>query len=101
MNKLILTIVATLLMTPAMAESEAEQLARTLCAGCHGPYGISTNDLWPNLAGQKAGYTAKQLRDYRDGNRNDPNMNALVQTFSDTQIEEMAAYYARQPASLD
>ena len=98
MNKLILTIIATLLMMPAMAESEAEQTARTLCAACHGPYGISTNELWPNLAGQKGPYMAKQLRDYRDGTRNDPNMNSLVQTLTDAQIDALAAHYARMPA---
>lgn len=98
MKKLILTTLATLLMTPAMAESEAEQTARTLCAGCHGPVGISTNDLWPNLAGQKGPYMAKQMRDYRDGNRSDPQMNSLSQTLTDAQIDELSAYYARQPA---
>jgi cytochrome c553 len=83
---------------PVWAESEAEQTAKTLCAGCHGPAGISTNPLWPNLAGQKDQYTANQLRAYRDGTRSDPNMGALSQNLTDAQIDALAAYYAKQPA---
>jgi cytochrome c553 len=79
------------------ADTEAEQMAKTLCAGCHGPTGISTNPLWPNLAGQHAAYTAKQLRDFRDGAREDPNMSGLSQTLTDRQIEALAAYYAELP----
>jgi cytochrome c553 len=80
---------------PVHANDEAEQTAKTLCAGCHGPAGISTNDLWPNLAGQKAGYTAQQLKAYRDATRVDVNMNGLVQNFTDEQIAALAAYYAK------
>lgn len=78
----------------AAADADAEQMAKNLCAGCHGPRGISSNDIWPNLAGQKAGYTAAQLRAYRDGTRSDPNMTALSQTLTDEMIENLAAYYA-------
>lgn len=101
MNKLLLVTTAILLMAvnfPALSETEAEQTARTVCAGCHGPNGISTNPLWPNLAGQKAEYTAKQLQAYRDGLRQDPNMTGMAQTLSDAQIEALAAYYAKLPA---
>lgn len=100
MNKLVLmgvVLVTLMLSFPALAESEAEQTAKNLCAGCHGPNGISTNPLWPNLAGQKDQYAAKQLRAYRDGSRVDPNMNGISQTLTDAQIDALAAYYAKQP----
>jgi cytochrome c553 len=86
------------LSAPAVAESEAEQTAKNLCAGCHGPVGVSTNPLWPNIAGQKDQYAAKQLRAFRDGTRQDPNMNGLSQTLTDAQIDALAAYYAKLPA---
>ena len=92
-----LTMMILLLTSPVSADTEAEQMAKTLCAGCHGPDGISTNPLWPNLAGQQIDYTAKQLRDYRDGVRKDPNMSGLSQTLTDRQIEALAAYYASLP----
>ena len=100
MNRLVLAAAVMLLMMlsmPAYSDIEAEQTAKTLCAGCHGPNGISTNPIWPNLAGQKDQYTAAQLRAYRDGARKDPNMNALSQTLTDVQIDALAAYYAKQP----
>lgn len=97
-KKFIFAVAASLAITLSSgmaADADAEQMAKTLCAGCHGPQGISTNELWPNLAGQKAGYTAQQLRAYRDGTRNDPNMNGLSSTLTDEQIENLADYYAR------
>ena len=30
-----------------------------LCAACHGPKGVSSNPLWPNLAGQQETYLAQ------------------------------------------
>lgn len=72
----------------------ATEKAKTLCAGCHGPTGISTNPLWPNLAGQKAEYLAKTMRDYQSGQRQDPNMTALAGTLSAEEISALAAYYA-------
>ena len=90
-------LLAMMLSMPAYADAESEQTAKTLCAGCHGPYGISTNPIWPNLAGQKAEYTAIQLRAYRDGTRSDPNMSGLTAPLSDAQIQALAEYYAKLP----
>lgn len=101
MNKLIVNAVmllSVMLCMPVLADVEAEQTAKNLCAGCHGPSGISTNPLWPNLAGQNDQYAAKQLRAFRDGTRTDPAMNGLSQTLTDAQIDALAAYYARMPA---
>jgi cytochrome c553 len=72
----------------------AADKAGTVCAGCHGPEGISTNPLWPNLAGQKEQYFIKALTEYRDSIRLDPNMAAMAQGLSDREIEDLAAYYA-------
>ncbi len=72
----------------------ATSKAESLCAGCHGPDGISTNPLLPNLAGQKDQYLIKVMQDYRDNIRPDPNMTAFMQGLSDEEIEDLAAYYA-------
>lgn len=64
------------------------------CAGCHGAAGISSNNLWPNLAGQKAGYLSKQIKAFRDGVRNDPMMNSMVKTLTDEDADNLAAYYS-------
>jgi cytochrome c553 len=64
------------------------------CAGCHGADGIGTNDQNPNLAGQKEAYLVKATKAYRDGARNDPMMGAMLKALSDTDIENLAAYYS-------
>ena len=71
------------------------------CSSCHGGNGISSMDLWPNLAGQKAAYLAKQLRAFRDGTRNDAVMAGMAKALSDTDIEDLAAYYASLPGSAN
>ncbi len=73
----------------------ASNKAKTLCASCHGPEGISMNPLWPNLAGQKDQYLIKVMKDYREGTRSDPNMGPLAQTLTDQEIEDLAAYYTK------
>ena len=64
------------------------------CAGCHGAAGVSNNPLWPNLAGQQAGYLVKQMKAFRDGTRNDPMMSPMAKPLSDADIDNIAAYYS-------
>ena len=49
------------------------------------------------LAGQLATYTFKQLRDYKDGSRQNRKMQEAVERLSDEQLAALAAWYARQP----
>lgn len=63
------------------------------CAGCHGAQGISSNPLWPNLAGQQAGYLVKQLTAFRDGSRTDPMMTPMAKPLTDADIQNLAAWY--------
>lgn len=94
----ITTLVALLALTAsidAVGETpSAADKARTLCAGCHGPAGVSVNPVWPNLAGQQAGYLAKSMRDFKSGARTEPTMAAIASTVGDAEIEALAAYYA-------
>ena len=79
----------------AMAGDAAAGKAKSAtCVACHGANGISTNDLWPNLAGQKEGYLVKQIKAFRDGQRSDPMMAPMVASLSDADIEDLAAYFA-------
>ena len=83
--------------TSAMAGDVAAGKAKSaLCASCHGPTGISMSPIWPNLAGQKEQYLIKQITAFRDGTRQDPMMAPMVAALSDTDIENLAAYYASQ-----
>lgn len=75
------------------------------CASCHGPNGVGNGPgAIPLLAGQKAGYTAKTLRDFRAGARaNDRNemMRAIAAKMSDKEIDAVATYIAGMATPKD
>ena len=80
---------------PAAGEAKA-----ALCVACHGPAGNSTNPEWPKLAGQHAGYTAKQIRDFMTGEtRSNELMAPMIAGLSDRDIEDISAYYALQEST--
>jgi cytochrome c553 len=80
---------------PAFAGDATAGKAKSMtCMACHGAAGISPNGIWPNLAGQKEGYLAKQIKAFRDGTRVDPMMAPMVKSLSDADIDNLAAYYS-------
>jgi cytochrome c553 len=68
------------------------------CAGCHGPSAIGNGPgAIPGLAGQKAGYTAKTLRDFKSEERaNDTNsiMREIAAKMTGKEIDAVSAYLA-------
>lgn len=78
----------------AAGDAAAGEQKSQPCHACHGPDGISINDLWPNLAGQKQGYLIKQITAFRDGTRQDPVMPIFVKGLSDKDISDIVAYYS-------
>ena len=78
------------------ADVDAGKAKSVVCATCHGPAGISSNPLWPHLAGQQEMYLAKQIKDFRDGDRKDLMMSPMAAGLSDDDVANLAAYYAAQ-----
>ncbi len=73
-----------------------EELSQT-CIACHGPQGNSEESEWPNIAGQHAGYTYKQLKDYQRGEeRANAQMAGMVAGLSDQDMRDLALYYEEQ-----
>jgi len=72
----------------------AKNTASSVCAGCHGPKGISAAGTFPNLAGQKEDYLASALRAYRDKTRTAPIMNNMAAGLKDEDIANLAAYFS-------
>ena len=66
------------------------------CAACHSTDGNSVNPIWPKLAGQHAAYVAKQLRDFKEGNRVNAQMSGMVAALSDTDMIDLGAYFSSQ-----
>ena len=75
------------------ADVAAGKAKAQICASCHGANGISNVPTYPNLAGQKAAYTEKQLKAFRDATRTDPTMNAMAKPLTDADIANLAAYF--------
>ena len=98
MKKTILPVLLCLLCLQSNAllagDAAAGKAKAATCAGCHGPEGISMNDMWPNLAGQKEGYLIAQIKAFRDGQRSNPMMTPMVAPLSDEDIANLAAYYS-------
>jgi cytochrome c553 len=65
-----------------------------VCQACHGMDGMSKNPESPNLAGQLQQYLAKSLREYRDEVRKNESMNIVAKELSDTDVENISAYYS-------
>jgi len=78
----------------AAGDAAAGKSKSATCAACHGAEGISPNDLWPNLAGQKQGYLIKQIKAFKDGSRKDPMMSPMAGLLSDDDIANVAAYFS-------
>lgn len=88
---------AVMLLTTSAATAgdiHAGEIKAVLCAACHAHDGISINDNWPNLAGQKKAYLVKQLKDFREGRRGGEVMPEYSQRLDDEDIEDLATYYS-------
>jgi len=66
------------------------------CTACHGEGGRGGNPAWPKLVAQKPGYLMNVLKAFRAGLRKDPMMAGVSRGLSDTDIANLAAYYAAQ-----
>jgi len=82
---------------PAQEAGDAaagRRLAGSRCAVCHGRDGIATQPDAPSLAGQNPAYVAAQLGRFRSGERKHEQMNIIAAELTDSQIADLAAWYA-------
>lgn len=71
----------------------------TACITCHGPKGQSAIATWPKLSAQHAAYTAKQLKNFKEGTRANPIMMGMAAALTDQDMNNIAAYLVSQPVS--
>ena len=79
-----------------VGDAAAGKVLAKNCAACHGETGIASNPAWPMLAGQKPTYLVNALKAFRAGLRKDPIMAGVARGLSDTDIANLAAYFAGQ-----
>jgi cytochrome c553 len=72
---------------------EAGQAKAALCSACHGANGNSVNPEWPSLAGLGADYIAEQLKNFKEGKRNNAVMMSIVMTLSPDDYADLGAYF--------
>ncbi|CAB9538539.1 Cytochrome c4 [Bathymodiolus brooksi thiotrophic gill symbiont] len=78
-TKKVLVAAVTVMSMSSMVQADGKAAyAAAGCAGCHGATGKSAIPIYPNLAGQQAAYTVKQLKDFQSGARKDATMGAMA-----------------------
>jgi cytochrome subunit of sulfide dehydrogenase len=100
-----IAVAAALLAAPSAlraqdATSLREQALAATCAQCHGTEGRATaGAALPGLAGLPAPYLAEQMQAFKAGARPGTIMPQLAKGYSDAQIAQLAAYFARSTAA--
>ena len=83
---------------PDARSLRVESLASS-CAACHGTAGHAIDgSAVPGLAGLPALALAEQMRGFKSGSRTATVMQQIARGYSDAQIDQLAAYFAAQPA---
>ena len=81
------------------AALRAHALAAT-CAQCHGSEGrAAAGSAVPGLAGLPAPYLVEQMQAFKAGSRPGTVMPQLAKGYSDAQITQLAAFFARSGAA--
>lgn len=87
--------------TPVQGDVAAGEVKAAVCIACHGPNGNSIIPTFPRLAGQRIDYMYWRLVDYTRGVRPDSPMTPIVSNLSDTDLRDLAAYFATQVPTAD
>jgi len=70
------------------------------CAACHGQGGNSAAPSFPKIAGLGEAYLLKQLKDFKSGARANAIMAGQVAALNDTQMADLAAYFASEKRTV-
>lgn len=84
----------------AQGDAAAGQAKAAVCGACHGADGNSMIGTFPKLAGQNARYLVKQMKDIKSGDRPVVTMTGQLDSFSDQDMQNVAAYFESQTVKL-
>jgi len=99
MRFLLPTLILVFTVAPLLAGAQVPDAIKdkvAICAACHGETGNNDNPQYPVLAGQTARYIYTELRDFKEGRRHDPNMDAIVQPLSRDDMLALADWFGKQ-----
>ena len=77
------------------------EIAKAVCAACHGAAGNSSDGKVSKLAAQHATYLRRQLEAFKTGSRGSDIMSGVVAGLSDADMANAAAFYSRQALRPD
>jgi len=107
MQKVLTGIVVVMLLAGCSKESDpavqavdidaGKSIAANNCSGCHGLDGHGKTTEIPNLAAQPADYLVEAMHAYREDRRHHAALQELITGFSETDIVNIAAYFASLP----
>ncbi len=83
----------------AAADPKAGESKAAVCFACHGQGGNSANPAVPSIAGQPAQFISTSLYMFREGNRKDAQMSPIAANLSNTEMNDLAAYFSAQKPS--
>jgi len=79
--------------------ADAQAIAKTVCAACHGVDGNSTDPRYPKLAGMNQEYLMRQLRAFASGKRREETMSAIIAGIDPDNFSALASYYEKMKPS--
>ena len=102
-NLLAIILMSVGLVSAAEAAGNAaagEKIVTGVCAACHGADGNSVITTNPKLAQQHPEYIAKQLANFKSGDRKNPVMSGIAATLSAEDMANVAAYFGGQKGKV-
>ena len=101
-------VIAIILMSVGLAsmaqaagnEAAGEKIVTGVCAACHGIDGNSVITTNPKLAQQHPEYIAKQLANFKSGERKNAVMSGMAASLSPEDMANVAAYFGSQKAKV-
>jgi cytochrome c553 len=88
---------------PPPAKPDAVEVGKALataaCAGCHGNTGVSQIPGMPSLIGFDPKYLVEAMKAYKNGQRKNDTMKAILASVNDVGMNNLALFYALQPTA--
>jgi cytochrome c553 len=85
------------------AKLDAVQAGKTVaaaaCAGCHGSAGVTQIPAIPSLVGLEPKYLTEAMKAYKSGQRKNDTMKAILASVGEPAMNNIALFYALQPAT--
>lgn len=82
-------------------EARAKKIVGGVCFVCHGMAGESSSEIFPRLAGQHWEYIAKQLQQFKSGDRKSTAMADMAAKLSADEMAALGKYFEKQPVARE